>query len=63
MSKDRLYLDSIRECLDRIAAYTAEGEATFLDSTLIQDGVIRNLISSSLASIDPWSSPLCWYKP
>jgi uncharacterized protein with HEPN domain len=45
MSKDRLYLDSIRECLDRIAAYTAEGEATFLDSTLIQDGVIRNLIS------------------
>lgn len=45
MSKDRLYLDSIRECLDRIAEYTAEGEATFLDSHLIQDGVIRNLIS------------------
>jgi uncharacterized protein with HEPN domain len=43
LSKDRLYLESISDCLDRIAEYTEAGEETFLDSRLIQDGVIRNL--------------------
>lgn len=43
MSKDRLYLESIRDCLDRIAEYTEAGEASFRVSRLIQDGVIRNL--------------------
>lgn len=43
MSKDRLYLESIRDCLERIADYTASGESSFMASRLIQDGVIRNL--------------------
>ena len=43
MSKDRLYLESISDCLERIAEYTEAGEETFLASRLIQDGVIRNL--------------------
>ena len=43
MNKDRLYLESISDCLERIAEYTEHGEATFLASRLIQDGVIRNL--------------------
>lgn len=43
MNKDRLYLESIRDCMERIAEYTAGGEQTFLASRLIQDGVIRNL--------------------
>ena len=43
MNKDHLYLESIRDCLERIAEYTAEGEQAFLASRLIQDGVIRNL--------------------
>jgi len=43
MSKDRLYLESIRDCLDRIAEYTGAGETSFRASRLIQDGVIRNL--------------------
>lgn len=43
MNKDRLYLESIRDCLERIAEYTDSGEAAFLASRLIQDGVIRNL--------------------
>ena len=43
MNKDRLYLESIRDCLERIAEYTAGGEQAFLASRLIQDGVIRNL--------------------
>ena len=43
VSKDRLYLESISDCLERIAEYTEAGEETFLASRLIQDGVIRNL--------------------
>lgn len=43
MNKDRLDLESIGDCLGRIAEYTAAGEQAFLASRLIQDGVIRNL--------------------
>ena len=43
MNKDLLYLESIRDCLERIAEYTAAGKQAFLDSRLIQDGFIRNL--------------------
>lgn len=44
MSKDLLYLASISDALDRITEYTKEGRQAFLVSTLVQDGVIRNLI-------------------
>lgn len=62
MSKDQLYLESIRDCLERIAEYTAAGEQAFLASRLIQDGVIRNLevigeatknLSSDLRAANP----------
>jgi uncharacterized protein with HEPN domain len=44
VSKDLLYLTSISEALGRINLYTSEGRSAFLTSTLVQDGVIRNLI-------------------
>ena len=43
MNKDTLYLESMRECLERIDEYTEGGETYFLASGLVQDGVIRNL--------------------
>jgi uncharacterized protein with HEPN domain len=43
MNKDTLYLESMRECLERIDEYTEKGETYFLASRLVQDGVIRNL--------------------
>ena len=43
MNKDRLYLESIRECLERIEEYSGADEVKFMNSRLIQDGVIRNL--------------------
>lgn len=43
MNKDLLDLESIRDCLERVAEYTAVGEQAFLESRLVQDGVIRNL--------------------
>jgi uncharacterized protein with HEPN domain len=43
VNKDRLYLESIRECLERIEEYAAADEDAFMNSRLIQDGVIRNL--------------------
>ena len=43
MKDDRLYLIHISECIDRIEKYTAGGKDDYMNSTLIQDGVIRNL--------------------
>ncbi len=43
MNKDTLYLESMRECLERIDEYTEGGETYSLASRLVQDGVIRNL--------------------
>jgi len=43
MNKDTLYLESMRECLERIDEYTEGGEEVFMASKLAQDGVIRNL--------------------
>lgn len=60
MNKDRLYLESIRDCLERIAEYTESGEDAFLASRLIQDGVIRNLevISEATKNISEDLPPL-----
>ena len=43
MNRDRLYLLHISECISRVEVYVAQGQASFVDSTLIQDAVIRNL--------------------
>ncbi len=43
MKDDQLYLTHILECLERIEKYTTDGREAFMESTLIQDGVLRNL--------------------
>jgi uncharacterized protein with HEPN domain len=44
MKDDRLYLIHISECIERIGSYTAgKDKQEFIDSTLLQDAVIRNL--------------------
>jgi len=44
MKDDRLYLVHILECIDRINSYVGEkGESALMNSTLIQDTVLRNL--------------------
>ena len=43
MKDDAVYVRHILECIDRIEQYTKAGRAAFMASTLIQDGVIRNL--------------------
>lgn len=44
MSDDRLYLIHISECIDRIETYTrGMTREAFLESSLVQDAVIRNL--------------------
>ena len=43
MKDDAIYLQHIQECIARIKEYTVQGRQAFLTSTLIQDGVIRNL--------------------
>lgn len=44
MKSDRLYTIYIRECTARIQSYVSGiGEEQFMDSSLLQDAVIRNL--------------------
>ena len=44
MKDDRLYLIHISECIERIGSYTTgKDKQQFVDSTLLQDAVIRNL--------------------
>lgn len=43
MKDDRIYLNHMLECIGRIEEYTQGGQEAYLDSTLIQDGVLRNL--------------------
>ena len=42
MRDDRLYLRNIFECIERIESYTCDGKKVFLQTTIIQDAVIRN---------------------
>ena len=43
MRDDKLYLIHIIECIARIEEYVADGQNSFIESTLIQDAVMRNL--------------------
>lgn len=43
MKDNRVYVRHILRCISRIGEYTASGRDSFFASSLIQDGVIRNL--------------------
>ena len=42
MKNDLLYLINIQECIEAIESYTCDGKATFKQTRMIQDAVIRN---------------------
>lgn len=43
MKDDRVYLEHILDCIRRIEEYTESDKNRFLESTLVQDAVTRNL--------------------
>ena len=43
MKDDRLYVIHILECIGQVEEYVTGGLDTFMESTLIQDAVMRNL--------------------
>ena len=43
MKDEKLYLIHILESITRIEEYVADGKSFFMESTLIQDAVMRNL--------------------
>jgi uncharacterized protein with HEPN domain len=42
MNRDPVYLDHIREAIERISAYSAAGREDFFRNRMAQDAVIRN---------------------
>ncbi|MDJ1171770.1 DUF86 domain-containing protein [Roseofilum sp. BLCC_M154] len=55
MTDDKIYLQDIRDRIARIEAYTQGGKADFLESILIQDGVIRSfeVIGEAVKRLSP----------
>jgi uncharacterized protein with HEPN domain len=51
MSKDRLYLAHIIECIGKIEEYTKEGKTSFATDQKTQDAVLRNLHTLSESAI------------
>ncbi|QGU00345.1 Hypothetical protein SYNTR_1751 [Candidatus Syntrophocurvum alkaliphilum] len=43
MKSDKLYLIHILECIEKVQSYTEDGKNSFMNNTMIQDAVIRNL--------------------
>ncbi|MFH1730347.1 MAG: DUF86 domain-containing protein [Planctomycetota bacterium] len=50
MKDDKLYLIHIRECIERVEQYAAGGKDEFLEDTMVQDAVLRNLQTLSESS-------------
>ncbi len=42
MKSDRLYLEHIRECIEKILQFTSDGKDAFIQDPRTQDAVIRN---------------------
>ncbi len=69
MKDDKLYLIHISECIERIESYVSKTDKdTFIDSTLIQDAVVRNLqilaesIQRLSRQLKDAHSEIDWYK-
>ena len=43
MKNETVYLQHIRDAIAKIESYTGDGKAAFLEQSIIQDSVIRNL--------------------
>ena len=43
MKDDRFYLINIAERIQRIESYTRDGRDAFMESSMTQDAVVRNL--------------------
>jgi len=43
MKDDMVYLEHIIDCIDRIEEYTESDQFTFMNSSMVQDAVTRNL--------------------
>ncbi len=42
MKKDSLYITHILESIERVESYTPANHTTFMESTMLQDAIVRN---------------------
>jgi len=43
MTEDRVYLEYILQCIDKIEAYSRGGKEDFLNNSMVQDAILRRL--------------------
>jgi uncharacterized protein with HEPN domain len=55
MNEDKIYLEYILSCIDKIELYSREGKEKFFEDSLIQDAVLRRLhtLSESTQRLSP----------
>jgi len=55
MKGDRVYLNHIRDAIERIESYTRQGKEAFSHETIVQDTVILNLefIGEAVKNLSP----------
>lgn len=55
MRDESLYLTDILDCIQKIESYTVDGKNAFLNTSIVQDAVIRNLeiIGESTKQLSP----------
>jgi uncharacterized protein with HEPN domain len=47
LEKDKVYIEHILECIDKINQYTSNNKEKFVSDDLVQDGVLRRLQTMS----------------
>ncbi len=55
MKSDKIYLIHVLECINKIEDYTKAGKKAFMQTSLLQDAVIRNLevIGEAVKKLSP----------
>ncbi len=43
MNQDKIYLEYILDCIDKIKIYAQRGKEEFLANSMVQDAIIRRL--------------------
>jgi len=58
LKDERVYLLHIRDAIDRVLNYTADGREIFLGDPMLQDAVLRNLGRQRLAPAANFVAPI-----
>jgi uncharacterized protein with HEPN domain len=63
LEKDKVYVEHILECIDKINQYTDGNKQRFISDDLVQDGVLRRLQTMAESTQRRNYHPMCSISP